>query len=433
MTVVNNVCNYSLKHGLQYASDEVAAATIIQRAFRKWRFMQEASKGATSEQVARLYLKMKDWSEQGFARHPRVPLDSKSITAERCKQAMSKDLPELISAQNPIISPEVISHVSFEAFKVKLNAIVDEFLQHLMSLPEGERGYVIVVDEREKSNRWALSLSLDKLALLPPIDVIYKEDMARVSRNPHVKHIVFLDDASYSGSQIKDGVDQCSMHFLQMPQLKAVHILVPFLSSVAKKKILSVQEYEASVQDKIFFPRSSPISSVGELPVATKGSVKGSDVSQFAQQIASRYQGYDGHLSKDRVPLLHLFSFDHKIPDTLSVVTPLMQSLVGEIVPPYKPEFDEVLDNYSQELDAGLRVDLLPGNGLELSKAVVIVCKERTLYLATKTYLENKVAIQRINATISVLSCEMVPILPGDIVNVEGVGEFHFDGSKIFR
>lgn len=431
MTVINNNYNYSLKHGLQYVSDEVAAATVIQRAFRKCRFTQEASKGATSEQVAQLHIKMNDWSEQGFSRYPRMPLVSRSITTEKCGQVMSSDFPELHSSHNPIVSPEAITHVTFDAFKRKLGDVVDEFLQHLMSLPESERGYVLVVDEREKSNSWALSLCLDKLAAHPPVDVIYKDDLSKVYQNPKVKHVAFMDDASYSGSQLKGAIDQCSLLFPVMPQLKGVHVLVPFCSHAAKDKILNVLENEESLQGKIFFPCSNSIHTIRDLPDASNGIIDEAHVFQFVQQISSKYQGSDVHLSADKVPNLHLFSFDHKIPDALSVVTPLMESLLGTIIPPYKAEFDAVLNEHSMQLEAGLRVDLFPEIGPQLSEAAVLVRKGETLYLATKSNLENDVAIQRNGMDLPLLSCEMFPILPNDVVAVEGVGHFHFDGNKI--
>ncbi|MBS0651460.1 MAG: hypothetical protein JSR93_09900 [Verrucomicrobia bacterium] len=431
MAATSNCYNYSLKSGLQYVSEEVAAATVIQRAFRKWQFTKEASKGASSEQVAQLHLKMNDWSEQGFARYPRMPLVSRSITTEKCAQVMSKDFPELHSSQNPIVSPEAITHVTFDAFKRKLGDVVDEFLQHLMSLPEAERGYVLVVDEREKSNSWALSLCLDKLAAHPPIDVIYKDDLSKVYKNPKVKHVAFMDDASYSGSQLKGSIDECSTLFPMMPQLKGVHVLVPFCSPVAKEKILSALQNEETLQNKIFFPCSSPIHAIRDLPDVSSGIIKQSNVAQFVQQIASRYQASNVHLSANKVPGLHLFAFDHKIPDALSVVTPLMESLLGKIIPPYKSEFDAVLDEHSKQLEAGLRVDLLPEIGPQLSEAAVLVRKEQTLYLATKSYLDNDVVIQRNGVNLPILSCEMVPILPNDVVVVEGVGNFQFDGNKI--
>ncbi|MBS0651919.1 MAG: hypothetical protein JSR39_00150 [Verrucomicrobia bacterium] len=430
MSVLSNNYNYSLTRNLPQHSEEASAATVIQRAFRRWKFTKEAANGTTPEQIGQLHLQMNSWSEQGFARYPRVPLVSRSITTGKCEEFISTNS-EVISSASPIISSEAVSHVTFDAFKQKLGDVVDEFLQHVMSLPEGDRGYVLVVDEREKSNSWALSLCLDKLAAHPPLNVIFKEDLSKVYQNQKVKHVVFIDDASYSGSQLKGSIDECSLHFPMMPQLKGVHVLVPFLSAVAKEKILDSLQSEESLEGKVFFPNSIPIHAIQDLPEVSGGKIKHSDVSNFADQIDALYKGSDVHLAKDRVPKLHLIAFDHKVPDSLSVVTPLMESLVGKIVPPYKQEFDEVLDDHSKHLEAGLRVDLLPEIGPQLSQSVVLVSKEDKLYLATKTYLDEAVGITRGSGNLNVLPGEMIPIMPNDVVEVEGIGQFKFDGNKI--
>lgn len=430
MSVLLNDYNYSLTRNLPQNSEEAAAATIIQRAFRKWKFTKETANGTTPEQIGQLHLQMNNWSEQGFARYPRVPLVSRSVTTEKCEEFISANT-VVSSSGSSIISPQAISHVTFDAFKQKLSDVVDEFLQHVMSLPEGDRGYVLVVDEREKSNSWVLSLCLDKLAAHPPLNVIFKQDMSKVNQNQKVKHVVFIDDASYSGSQLKGAIDECSQNFPMMPQLKGVHVLVPFLSVVAKEKILACLQYEESLQGKVFFPNSIPIHAIRDLPEVSGGKIKHSDISNFADQIDALYKGSDVHLANDRVPKLHLISFDHKVPDSLSVVTPLMESLVGKIVPPYKQEFDEVLDGHSQDLEAGLRVDLLPEIGPQLSQAVVLVRKEDKLYLATKTVLDEAVVIKRGSGNLNVLPGEMVPIVPNDVIEVEAIGQFQFDGNKI--
>ncbi len=415
--------HYRLNHGLEAFSKQEAAATVIQRAVRKWIYLRSED----CSEIESLYTQMKGWSENSPVRYPRLPLQSRSISPFQCTQVLSSfPSPEKMDSIGTIVNPDVIIHVTFEQFKQKLEAVVDEFLLHLMSLPAQDRGYVIVTDMKEKSNNWVLSLCLPQLAKLPPVDVLCKGNFKKFYDNPQIKHIVFLDDAAYSGEQMGGDIEETAQYVRYMRDFKAIHVLVPYLSHHAVEKI-KADMHAAGLENRLFFPTYAQIPSVSELPLRSPSRIDRDAIEDFVSDIEQMHSD----LSPEKVRRSHLISFDHKIPDSLSVITPLMESLVGPVTPPYKEEFDELLDRQMEAMPVSLRVDLLPGVGKGVQESVVVVEREGLLLLATKSYLEESVTLTRGGKIFTLQSAEMLPLYPGDGINVEGIGGFQYDGISL--
>lgn len=106
---------------------------------------------------------------------------------------------------------DVTQHVTHSEFEEELSKSVSQFNNWLACQPS--KDYVLLVTSKaaHKSNRWMAELALKYFDVLP-VNVInmvtdnyeLTPDLLEFSKaHPEVKHYVFLDDASYSGTQAK--------------------------------------------------------------------------------------------------------------------------------------------------------------------------------------------------------------------------------------
>jgi hypothetical protein len=108
-------------------------------------------------------------------------------------------------------------HVPHEEFERELKKSTDKFNVWLDQ--QDSKDYLLVVSKKGKSNRWVAELSLKNLKVLP-VEVMQSHDsafhlnemfMQYMKNHPHVKHLVFFDDAAYSCSQTKRAVCEMSL------------------------------------------------------------------------------------------------------------------------------------------------------------------------------------------------------------------------------
>lgn len=121
-------------------------------------------------------------------------------------------------------------HVSHAEFEGALWHSVSQFNRYLENKPSKE--YLLVVSEEKKSNRWVAELALKYLDVLP-VEVLRAPphwvsektwvDVDYVKKLPAAKHIVFMDDAAYSCSQVKRTVCELGKIDLQAKCGSGVH------------------------------------------------------------------------------------------------------------------------------------------------------------------------------------------------------------------
>lgn len=140
-----------------------------------------------------------------------------------------------------------ISLVSYERFVANLKHSFSRFLQSLEKLPEDERQYVIIGDRPEKSANWAVSHLLGLMGNHPPEDIFHTDESLviflqenQIKEQPKKIHVVYVDDASFSGQQIRDRLNW--LGGLTRPRRALFtntdfHFCIPYMSNAAKNMI----------------------------------------------------------------------------------------------------------------------------------------------------------------------------------------------------
>jgi hypothetical protein len=268
-----------------------------------------------------------------------------------------------------------------------------------------------------------VSLALKQLSVLAPIDVVHKNDIANVLKNRNVRHVLLFDDASYSGKQIATTVNVHLFSCFEMSMykhVKAVHFVIPFLTTRAIAKITNTV---ASLPSQAcFFSSHEIMPLICELPIKGVGIDK-NDLLSFQGFLQEK----TGIVPEDSQRLA-LTYFDHKIADNLSIPEDVVKGVVGEIVSPYKAEFDEVLDRYAKEGPASLRVDLLNAED-DLSQQFVVIKKNNNYYVCTKYDCEGLQVVRK-QGSIALQSLEIVELESGDVLETK-TAKVIFDGQKI--
>ncbi len=149
--------------------------------------------------------------------------------------------------------------IPYEKFRSALRNTFAETLQTILRSPENEREYVIIADSEYKSTNWAASHVLDLMSIHPPSAIVRREMLGGyLSNHPTIKHVVMIDDASYSGKQASSYI----FHY-EGTKDKVFHINIPYMTSYAKgkiKKALIDKNF-----DKFFFPKGQLLLSYKEL------------------------------------------------------------------------------------------------------------------------------------------------------------------------
>jgi len=134
---------------------------------------------------------------------------------------------------------KAVRYISPKHFLFGLKMATKKFNKYLSSLPEADRNYVLVIDRREdKSGWWATKLAEKHLAF-PPKNIITTEEIFSFTPSEDCRHMVLIDDASYSGNFFVD--------FLTKFREKAVienkslinlqlHLVLPFVGEEAQER-----------------------------------------------------------------------------------------------------------------------------------------------------------------------------------------------------
>ena len=121
--------------------------------------------------------------------------------------------------------------------------------------------------------------------------------------------LVFFDDASYGGSQLKGGVKSVA-EFLNrgFPNKKFnLHIVVPFATDLAQQRIL--EAVKDNIQINLFFH-------VQEIMLTIQEIIEGLDMPQSEKApLLADISEYCGYLSPNSLTLTY---FQHKVPDSVS-------------------------------------------------------------------------------------------------------------------
>jgi hypothetical protein len=164
-----------------------------------------------------------------------------------------------------------------------------------MGLPEDQRKFVIVIPQNKihSSNKWVTELALPFFKKSPE-DVILSDQFAEFkNRYPEVKRVVLLDDAAYSGKQLRNVLSSLPRGDYQF------HALVPYATFLGEGRIAKVNVW-MSEHERMF--------SVGDL----------CKMRVFTQEEAGLLKEATSGEDQGDLDCRSLTYFDHKIADQLS-------------------------------------------------------------------------------------------------------------------
>ncbi|MBF0522532.1 MAG: hypothetical protein HQL24_05680 [Candidatus Omnitrophica bacterium] len=132
-----------------------------------------------------------------------------------------------------------VTHVTQKEFEEALQETVNDFNKKM-----GDKPYVLVVPmiKGERSSWWTYQLALEKglkpaQYIIKTIGGLFAADKEALME---IHDVVFTDDASYTGTQILNNVQDflSNAEFLNIKNLN-VHFVVPYMTSFVENKILS--------------------------------------------------------------------------------------------------------------------------------------------------------------------------------------------------
>lgn len=204
-----------------------SAAIKIQRAFRR-RQLRKKIKNTPLEKI-----------ESQRERHHLSPIPK---TVREPLEDLTKHLDWISDNSNPHLAAaqkamtQAAKFGSYDKFKTALRSSFSDTLQSIYSSPPDQREYVIIADIEGKSANWAIAHLHDLMSAHPPKEIIYKDCLwDSLYQNPHIKHIVMVDDGAYSGEQASRYISHIHIKNLQ-PHHK-FHVAIPYMTAYGKERI----------------------------------------------------------------------------------------------------------------------------------------------------------------------------------------------------
>ena len=147
-----------------------------------------------------------------------------------------------------------VQHISHEHFLFGLKMAIKKFNKYLLSLPEANRNYIILVDPRaDKSDRWVTKLTENYLCI-PPSEIITTDKMVTLEPNKNYHHMVCFDDASYSGNFlhgflncIRDKIMPLNNQLMNLQ----LHFVIPFMTKRSWLRLQSFNDVIIHTQETI--------------------------------------------------------------------------------------------------------------------------------------------------------------------------------------
>jgi hypothetical protein len=161
---------------------------------------------------------------------------------EKIQQWVNKhDDKDKETAQKVIRSVQYIPHAHF-LFGLKM--AIKKFNRYLLSLPEPNRNYVLMLDDREDKSCWWVTKLAERYLAIPPSKIVTFSEMSQFKPNENWCPIVYLDDASYSGNFLHSLLRFYERELRRNPQLlmnTEFHLIIPF---VTEKTSLRIKFYD---------------------------------------------------------------------------------------------------------------------------------------------------------------------------------------------
>ncbi len=252
----------------EYNKHELAAIKI-QRQFRLFSYRKQKRKQLTQE-IEELTPELLEQGKQfGITQTPLEPIKENPIDRKKAQEWIEMHPDESRPLATRVV--QAIVHRSFPKFQHRLSLSIESFNEKLMCRPVEERKYILIVNQPlsqtsvNRSNSWATSLALRFLKFKPEaISSNRYEDLYEcLEKYPNVKHLLTVDDACYSGSQLFNDINEILnpldyniREYRSLPDGITLHIAVPFINLYALKELkkikkLSIERFEMMVPIKL--------------------------------------------------------------------------------------------------------------------------------------------------------------------------------------
>lgn len=206
-------------------------AIVIQRQFRKH---QSAQKERHIEAISP---RLKESMEQHrISSTPQVPKALALPSKQKQQEWIRKQ-------HNPELYEKVINNLvyyrSHAKFLKRLQGCARDFNTLLSSLPADLQDYAIIVPNSHynKSNHWVTGLVLEYLEKKPQVILYPSEINSYKATHPNLKHLVFFDDAIYSGRQMAAVIDSTQKN------THHISLVLPFYNKYALFKAHQANYY----------------------------------------------------------------------------------------------------------------------------------------------------------------------------------------------
>lgn len=204
---------------------------------------------------------------------------------------------------------ECKQRITFEEFK----AALCESFESTLSQGLQPQSALVYVPKHKKSYWWTLQVLAASDVRFRPTNVFFAEFNKNFDENEKLqKQVLFIDDASYTGNQMSDELDN---FFKKVRDSRnhhkkiTVYVLIPFITNRAKKFIEDNAVRHSSRVKHIIFSSAKIMQTASEC--------LGDDIGEGLGESDS----YDREGSKT------VTYFDHKMPDTVSRIV-LLETLV---------------------------------------------------------------------------------------------------------
>lgn len=222
--------------------EENHSATIIQKAYRRYQ-LRKKIKNITTEKIES---QKEIQYAASISKTVREPLEDLT----RHTDWISNDNPDLAAAQKAITQAAKLG--SYDKFKLALRSAFSDTLQSIYASPPDQREYVMIADWEGKSTNWAIAHLHDLMSVHPPKEIIprgKRELDTFLRQNPKIKHIVMVDDGTYSGEQASSYIS--SMEILEGHH--KFHVAIPYMTAYGKDRIIQALQkrgYEYEMHDR---------------------------------------------------------------------------------------------------------------------------------------------------------------------------------------
>lgn len=247
---LSDACRFALQDEL---TEKFFAAVKLQRAYRAYCFKKLRPQSEPSS----------EWLGQMMDAHfiPRAPKEPAAwpgLSFEQ-KRAWSDAFKHGETGLGLRLSVYLIHYRSHKKFMAQLRHVIEGLNTYLFSLPKAARDYAFVVpyERHVKSNHWVLGLALP-FCVKAPLAILYPHEVNLFHQDyPDLKHLVYLDDALYSGRQLANLASETKTN------LHRVRV-VPFYTQAGIRRFSSVFHHDilgeemltpqllARVEDKLF-------------------------------------------------------------------------------------------------------------------------------------------------------------------------------------